>query len=206
MKCPVQDVQTKIQTLLDRTISGELRFGQGLSLNQGVGAHARSTIYYLFDSLNAEPSLLDNPLIAANFEELLLGIILSMPNNYSEELLAPGGRKLKAPSIVVRAEEFMEASAELPITIADVLAHTGGSRKAMLANFRKYRGYTPSEFLTNARLKLAHQNLCNPSPTDTVTSIAYSYGFSHLGRFARLYRERYGVSPSESLRQSEGKR
>ena len=194
-----------MQTLLDRTLSKELRFGAGVELNCGIGAHARSTLFYIVGALDADPSLLSNQLIKANFEELILGIILSMPNNYSEELLSPGG-KTKAPAIVGRAEEFMEASAELPITIEDVLAHTGGSRKALFSNFRKYRGYTPSHFLTDIRLKLAHQNLNDALPTDTVTSIAHGFGFSHLGRFAALYRERYGVSPSDSLKQSKYKR
>jgi AraC-like DNA-binding protein len=205
VKCPVKEVEARIQTLLDRTITGELLFGKGAALDHGIGAHAKSALSYILASLNGDPSLVNNPLIVANFEEVMLSIILSMPSNYSEELLAPGGR-LKAPSIVVQAEEFMEASADLPITIVDVLAHTGGSRKALLANFRKYRGYSPSEFLTKARLKLAHQDLSNPSPTDTVTSIACSSGFSHLGRFSGIYRERYGVSPSETLRQAQLKR
>ncbi|MFJ9009929.1 helix-turn-helix domain-containing protein [Streptomyces canus] len=36
--------------------------------------------------------------------------------------------------------------------------------------------------------------------TTTVTEVAHVWGFVHLGRFARRYRERYGESPSQTLR------
>ena len=201
VKCPVWDLETRLQTLLDRSISTELLFERGVTLDHGVGAHARSTLLYILNGLNADPTLLNNPLIAGNFEDLMVNIILSMPSNYSDELLASGGR-VRAPAIVSRAEEFMEASTGLPITMADVLSHTGGSRKALFANFRKFRGYSPGEFLVNARLRLAHERLDNPRPSDSVTSIAHDSGFSHLGRFSEIYRKRYGVRPSETLKQA----
>jgi len=201
VKCRVKDIETRLQASLDRSISKELLFEQSVTMDHGIGAHAKSTLWYILNSLNSDPSLLNNPLISANFEDLLVSVILSMPSNYSEELSASDG-KVRAPAIVSKAEEFMEASAGLPITITDVLLHTGGSRKALLANFRKFRGYSPNEFLVNARLKLAHQRLSNPAPTDSVTSIAYDSGFSHLGRFSEIYRKRYGVRPSKTLKRA----
>jgi AraC-like DNA-binding protein len=200
LKSSGRDVEKKLQVLLDRSLSRELLFESSVPLDRGIGAHARSTLFYIMHSLDADPTLLDNPLISANFEDLMLGVILSLPSNYSDELLSPG-KKVIAPAAVARAEEYMESSAGLPITITDVLLHTGCSRKALFANFRKFRGYSPSEFLLNARLRLAHESLSTASDLDTVTSIAYASGFSHMGRFSRIYRERYGVRPSETLKQ-----
>jgi AraC-like DNA-binding protein len=34
--------------------------------------------------------------------------------------------------------------------------------------------------------------------------VAYSWGFTHLGRFAALYRARYGVAPSQHLHSGDG--
>ncbi|ALU39652.1 hypothetical protein AS188_07685 [Kocuria flava] len=36
-------------------------------------------------------------------------------------------------------------------------------------------------------------------PTSTVAGIAARWGFAHPGRFAAVYRERYGHGPAESL-------
>ena len=34
----------------------------------------------------------------------------------------------------------------------------------------------------------------------TVAAVAYRWGFAHLGRFAAVYRSRFGVTPSEDLK------
>jgi AraC-like DNA-binding protein len=192
-------VEKRLQASLDRAISKELCFEDSVSLDKGIGAHGASTLRYLVDSIDSDPALLDNALISANFEDLMLGVILALPNNYSDELLRPE-RNLAAPAKVRLAEEYMEANAHLPITLTDVISHVGYSRKAFYSNFRRFRDYTPHEYLASRRLKLAHEKLSNPVPADTVTSIAYDSGFSHIGRFSEAYRKRYGVKPSVTLR------
>ena len=200
LKSSIANVEKRLQASLDRATSKELNFADSVSLDSGVGAHGASTLHYIINSIDSNPALLDNALISANFEDLILGVILSLPNNYSDELLRPG-KNLPAPAKVKLAEEYMEANAHLPITLTDVISHVGCSRKAFYSNFRRFREYTPHEYLANTRLKLAHARLSSPIPGDTVTSIAYDSGFSHLGRFSEIYRKRYGVKPSDTLRQ-----
>jgi transcriptional regulator GlxA family with amidase domain len=51
------------------------------------------------------------------------------------------------------------------------------------------------------RLQRVHRQLRAAAlETTTVTDVAHAWGFVHLGRFARLYRERFGESPSQTLR------
>jgi AraC-like DNA-binding protein len=198
-KCSAKDVDTRLQASLNRPISSEVVYASSVPQDHGVGAHARASLLYVLGALDATPTLLDHPLIVKNFEELLLGVVLSLPSNFSKELLAPAGM-LSAPASVARAEEYIEANAGLPITTADILVQAGCSRKVLFAEFRKFRGYTPGEFLAAVRLRAAHDRLSNPKQMDTVTSIAYESGFSHMGRFSQFYQKRYGVRPSETLR------
>ena len=79
-----------------------------------------------------------------------------------------------------------------------------GVRSDLVAAFRKHRGYSPMQFLTECRLNCAHLTLSSPMVGDTVGAIATRYGFSNLGRFSVLYRERYGESPSVVLRKALG--
>jgi len=188
-----------LQSLLDRHLSRKLVLAHNIEMRNPIGIHARSTISYIMNSLDVNPELLTSPLVAANFEDLLLGVILSLPGNYSDELSNP--KKLSAaPSIVTRAEAFMESRAHTPIAMSEVFTHVGASRNTLFNSFRKFRVYTPGEFLTTTRLRLAHQQLLSPAYGDSVTSIAHSFGFSHMGRFSQIYRKRYGKKPSETMR------
>ena len=199
LKSSMANIEKRLHTALDRTISKELCFTESVALDSGIGAHGANTIHYLINSIDSNPTLLDNALISANFEDLILGAILALPNNYSEELLRPG-KNLAVPAKIKLAEEYMEANAHLPITLTDVISYVGCSRKAFYSNFRRFREYTPLEYLANTRLKLAHERLSNPIAGDTVTSIAYDSGFSHISRFSESYRKRYGLKPSATLR------
>jgi AraC-like DNA-binding protein len=52
------------------------------------------------------------------------------------------------------------------------------------------------------RAECAHRELLAADPGDeSVTAVAYRWGFSSPSRFAATYREAYGVAPSCTLRQ-----
>ncbi|MFD8458408.1 helix-turn-helix domain-containing protein [Streptomyces antimycoticus] len=56
-------------------------------------------------------------------------------------------------------------------------------------------------YLRRVRLAHAHHSLATADrETATVTEIATRWGFFHPARFAALYRETYGRSPSATLR------
>ncbi|WP_083577252.1 helix-turn-helix domain-containing protein [Rhodococcus tukisamuensis] len=41
----------------------------------------------------------------------------------------------------------------------------------------------------------AHEELLDAEPPRTVPDVALRWGFTHTGRFAAAYRQKYGVSP-----------
>ena len=60
---------------------------------------------------------------------------------------------------------------------------------------------SPMAYVQEVRLQRVHRQLRAAAPgTTTVTDVAHAWGFVHLGRFARRYRERFGESPSQTLR------
>jgi AraC-like DNA-binding protein len=60
---------------------------------------------------------------------------------------------------------------------------------------------TPMEYLRRVRLNHAYHDLITADPaTETVTGIAYRWGFTSPSRFAALYRRAYGIAPSRTLR------
>lgn len=202
INCASDAVERRLQRVLDRHTSRQLTFDETVPMNTSNGAHAKATMSYIIASLDSSPELLKSPVVLGNFEELLLGTILSLPNNYSEQLDRPDSVCV-APGLVVKAESFLDRNAHLPVTMSDVLANAGCSRSALFKNFRKFRGYTPWEFLTSKRLGMVRHRLLEACEGESVTSIANELGFSHMGRFSSVYRQRYGETPSVTLKRAQ---
>jgi AraC-like DNA-binding protein len=59
-------------------------------------------------------------------------------------------------------------------------------------------GTTFTEFVRNARLKRAYRMLIDPCLADrTISAIAFDTGFSDLSYFNRVFRRRFGETPSD---------
>jgi transcriptional regulator GlxA family with amidase domain len=66
--------------------------------------------------------------------------------------------------------------------------------------FRQFRGTTPVGAIRQARLEGARHALTHGETEKTVIDAAYQFGFTNPGRFARLYKATFGVSPADELR------
>jgi transcriptional regulator GlxA family with amidase domain len=55
-------------------------------------------------------------------------------------------------------------------------------------------------YLRNAGLDRVREELRRASAEESVTAIAMNWRFSHMGWFSRQYRDRFGESPSQTLR------
>jgi AraC-like DNA-binding protein len=55
--------------------------------------------------------------------------------------------------------------------------------------------------LQQARLEQARTEMLRPGQTQSLARIAAEHGFNSPSRFARFFRRKYGVYPSELLRE-----
>jgi transcriptional regulator GlxA family with amidase domain len=94
----------------------------------------------------------------------------------------------------------MEARLGTPIAIADVAQASGIAGRTLFKHFRDFHGMSPMQYLRNSRFQKVRAALLRADPEQSVTEIAMNWGFAHMGRFAVEYRQRFGESPSESLR------
>lgn len=201
LKAKFDSIEKRFREIMDRRPGKPIVFDQSIDLANGVGAQVRSLLYSLLDTFQQDSTVIENPLLRSGFDDMLLNTLLALPNNYSDELRGEP-RRTVAPALVRRTEEFLEANVSEPITISDLVAQFGCSRAALFNAYRRFRGYTPMQFLAECRLKRARKALQSPSPGDTVSSIAYTYGFFHLGRFAASYHRRFDESPSQTFRKA----
>lgn len=128
-------------------------------------------------------------------ETLLTALLFELPQSArllaeDEPLQRPGRQHAQ------RAAEWAAAHFTLPVRISDWASGISISVRHLQATIQTEFGCTPKEYLLALRLERAHALLRSSSSEKTITSIATASGFTHFGRFAALYRERYGVNPA----------
>ncbi|MFI2280844.1 AraC family transcriptional regulator [Nocardia beijingensis] len=147
------------------------------------------------------PGLFLDPRLRPQIEQLMMSqFLLAQPNSYTEFLLdvAPGK---STPRPIRLAEQLITDHAHEMLTITDIAEAVGLSVRSLQEGFRRYLDTTPTARLREARLVGVHAALAAADPTTTtVAAVAADWGFWHLGRFAALYRRRWGVPPSVTLR------
>jgi transcriptional regulator GlxA family with amidase domain len=133
-------------------------------------------------------------------DQIVSTFLLGLPHSQSGPLLRRT-RPLIASRIVRRSLEVMASDDGLQRSITEIAAQLCVSLRALEMAFRKEFDCTPRQYLQNLRLQRAHEALSQARSGDgtTVTDIATQCGFSHLGRFAAVYRQTYGVHPSAKL-------
>jgi AraC-like DNA-binding protein len=98
--------------------------------------------------------------------------------------------------------DWMQANLDRPISLSEMESRASYGRRALQHGFKNEVGCGPMQWLRKQRLLHAHQRLCSPGPETTVSQVAQACGYLNLPSFSRDFRERFGLSASELLRQS----
>lgn len=97
-----------------------------------------------------------------------------------------------------RVLDLIEADFERNLSVAELAGVAGYSPSHFLRMFRVATGMTPHRYLMEVRLKRAVALIDRTS--DTLVDIAVATGFASHAHLTRIFRERYGVTPSEFRR------
>jgi AraC-like DNA-binding protein len=203
LRLPTGLLHRKLEALLDGQNVEAIAFMPMFDQTRGAGATIRRLSDFLFAELEHSDTLLTNEIAIRSFEEnLALCLLLGLPHNHSERLQRR--RAAAAPGNVRRAEAFMQANACMPLSIAEIAEAAGCGVRALQIAFQRFRGTTPMRVLQQARLERARTEMLRPGQTQSLARIAAAHGFSSPTRFAQVFRHRYGVYPSELLRERRG--
>jgi AraC-like DNA-binding protein len=88
---------------------------------------------------------------------------------------------------------------EFDLKAEDIAQDLNMSRTQFFRQMKKIMNMSPAEYLEDARFKRA-QRLLEHGGVDSVKAAAYEVGFKQVRYFSRLYKQRFGISPSESLK------
>jgi AraC-like DNA-binding protein len=88
-----------------------------------------------------------------------------------------------------------------PLPLREALRRAGMSKASFARQFPRYAGCTLTEFVN--RVRLDHARRLVQGSQQTISEIAYGTGFNHLSHFHRLYRRRFGTTPSAERAQQD---
>ncbi|GAA1521402.1 AraC family transcriptional regulator [Nocardioides humi] len=195
-------LERHLEQMLGRTVVAPIRFRMDMDLRGPAAASWARAVRLLVDDLEEPLGLADavdegNPW--AGF--LMTGLLLAQPHNYSDQL-AERRHGAHRPAPVKRAIDLIEAHPEEELSVERLAGEGGVSARSLQRHFRDHVGVTPRQYLQQVRLARVHDDLraARPGSGLTVADVALRWGFTHVPRFAGAYLDRYGESPSTTLR------
>ena len=104
---------------------------------------------------------------------------------------------------VRRAVDYLHAHSHESVCLDDIAKAACVSSRTLETSFQREHQQSPLAYLRTLRLDRMHQALqaaARARQEVSVTELALQNGFSHMGRFAAYYKQRFGCSPSVTLR------
>lgn len=198
VRVPRESLEHAMALQLGKRITERITF-QPVATDVGIAAWLR---HLMVTGLRGaeQQSIFSNARVHRDFERTILTMLLAgLPHNKSDELAAPASRI--APYYVKRAEEYIRSAATDEITIEDIVKAAGVSERTLFYGFKRWRRTTPMAYIWDVRLARARKELKSASDTGgTVSQAAINAGFTTFSHFTKLYKARYGETPSATLR------
>ena len=113
---------------------------------------------------------------------------------------------VRSPAPTVRSRalrlalDYIEANADNAPTVRDICRASRASYRTLNYAFLDRFGVAPKQYLQASRLDGVRKELRRKGPSAKITDVANTWGFWHMGQFARDYRRQFGELPSETAR------
>lgn len=167
----------------------------GPSAGRGAEAHAlRDLALCAIELARCRPELLDKPAARAMLVRSLSEAMLQSLALPETSTALPRGAAAQQ-RIVSRARGFVREHPDEPISVPQLCAVTGVSRRALQYAFDHVLHVSPVTYVRAVRLNHVRAALVAGS-TESIGDLAARWGFWHLSRFAAEYRELFGELPS----------
>jgi AraC-like DNA-binding protein len=197
IKIPTELLEAHAAKLTGVPVQDGIRFDVDFDLRGGLGSALLATTAFLYSELNRPGGLATVPSACQELESALMTqLLMAVPNQLSPLLHSKPAhtRRSKIRELV----DFIDEHPDAEISTADLAARAAISPRALQAGFQDVVGMSPTAYLRGVRLDRAHLELASGT-APSITEVAAKWGFYHLGRFSQQYRERFAVTPSQTL-------
>lgn len=175
-----------------------LRLHRQLDLNTGCGRSFANVLGTICHECTDKGSAFRRGFTARILEEALLLSLLSA--GLGELPRLPHRANLSRQTYIARTVEFIEAHCDDEIGATDLVQASGASLRSLQLGFYERFGVGPMTYLKQVRLRRVHEDLLAAQPGhETVGDIAARWGFYNGSAFAKIYKQFFGVLPSQTL-------
>ncbi|GAA2586924.1 AraC family transcriptional regulator [Winogradskya consettensis] len=174
--------------------------GLTFGLAGGPGRSWMALIRLLHTELRQPDGLSALPRLLTRWRDLAISALAcAVEQRHGDDI--PGVPTARRPRPVKRTLDAMHAEPGRAFTAHELAAIAGVGVRVLQESFRRHVGVPPLTYLRRLRLEGVHAELIRADKGQvSVSEVAHRWGFTHLGRFAGSYRDRYGLTPSETLR------
>jgi AraC-like DNA-binding protein len=196
---------TRVAAIMDDDAADPVRVLDHRPVSRQAALHLQRSIAYVRDYVMAAPEARRAPLVLSTASQYLAACMLhAFPNSAVADTGAENQRDANSGTLR-RAVAFIEANPDIDISLSDIARAACVTPRALQLAFRHHLETTPMAYLRRVRLDCAHQQLQAADPErDSVTAIAFRWGFASPSRFAAHYRDAYGIPPSRTLNGGRG--
>lgn len=192
----VDPVMTYRERMLQETTANNETIGPHVSLMSAAGSRLYRSIIRPWVALGANGCTVNDTAAQELEDDLLECFLLLLENKpaITEEPAFPSSPELS------NIEDYICANLDSAITRDDLATEAGISIRSLSRAFEKKYGLGPMAFVRQRRLDACFAQLRGSDrEASTVTEVAMSYGFWHMGKFAMTYRQAFGELPSDTL-------
>lgn len=187
-----QRLERALEGLLGRAPQEPLAFAPELDLRSGGGASLNGLLELLRREVARPDGLAADPLTLASMTDLVVQTMLLRLPHSQRDALERQRRETVVPGTLRRAEAFMRAGADQPLTLAEVAAAAGCSLRTLYATFRRFRETTPLAALQVIRLEEVRAALARAGAGESVMAVARRHGFTNRSRLSAAWTRRFG--------------
>jgi AraC-like DNA-binding protein len=194
-------VEQRAAALSGRAV-GTVEFDPVIDLNATGGRGLRARLDELMTfAERLGPSGRMSPVAMADRREALLdGLLNGQQHDLSDAIRTFSGHAERLPRALRAARDYLSDNADEPLDLVELARAAGIGIRALQLGFRRHFGVSISEMLLDMRLASLNARLAQASSNVSITDIAFDLGFTHLGRMAGAYRDKFGETPSATLR------
>lgn len=196
LKVPLQRLHEQYFGLTGSTSRGPLRFDREITLKATDGEQWSALLRYFCEQV-AQPHALGWLKVKTAEEALIRHLLCAQSATLRTHFL--GEDSIQVPQRLQRARAYIEAHLSDDITLDDIARHSNTSPRTLTRMCRLQYGVSPMQLVRDLRLDQIRQALINATVDNSVSEIALRWGYTHLGRFAAAYRQRFGEAPHDTL-------